>query len=313
MAGRIKRVLVTGASGQLGAALVGRLVEEGMQVRALVHRSPLNVKGIDMVRGDVSDLAAMQRAVQGVDAVCHLATTKEDPATFIDVSIRGAYNLLEAARAAGTVKRWILAGGDAAMGIYYYPQPRPITETMPHRAYPGVYALSKVMEEVLGRQFFIQHRVPYVCLRASWVLHEDMILRHFSARTWQKRLTPAQQRRLQTSDAVAMLVRPGGRPLLRHVVALEDVVNAFLLALRAPEKRVLGQTFNISGPLPFRYDKAAACLARKINLPVMPVKVPEAHDFRISIARARRVLGYSPQGDIRRIIDDALAWRARGG
>src|SRR4051812_42780811 len=86
---KVKRVLVTGASGQLGAALVRRLVDEGMQVRALVHRTPMEVKGVEVIRGDVSDLASMQRAVKGADAVCHLATTKEDPATFIDVSVRG--------------------------------------------------------------------------------------------------------------------------------------------------------------------------------------------------------------------------------
>jgi nucleoside-diphosphate-sugar epimerase len=304
--GKLRRVLVTGASGQLGGALVRRLVAEGFSVRALVHRTAVGVEGVEEMRGDVSDLASVRRAVKGIDAVCQLATTKEDSAGFIDVSVRGTYNLLEAAREAGTVRRWILAGGDAAMGIYYYPQPRAITETMPRRAYPGVYALSKVLEEVMGEQFFIQYGVPYLCLRASWILHGDMILRHLSARAWGKYLTAAQRKVLRAEDRVAVLVKRDGTPLVRHVVGLADVVDAFVLALHAPEKKVVGETFNISGPRAFRYDTAGEYLAKRLGMETMTVRVPEAHDFRIAIGKAKRVLGYSPTMDIEAIMDAAL-------
>jgi UDP-glucose 4-epimerase len=204
----------------------------------------------------------------------------------------------------------MLAGGDAAMGIYYRSQPAPINEKMRHNAYPGVYALSKVIEEVLGEQFFVQYGVPYVCLRASWILHGDMILRHMSARNWVKRMTAAQQRKMRDGEErVAVLVHPDGRPLVRHVVGLEDVVQAFLLAMRKPAGKVAGETFHVAGPRAFDYAEAGEYLAKKIGAETVRVVVAEAHDFRIDIGKARRVLGYRPVWGIREIIDAAVAGR----
>jgi nucleoside-diphosphate-sugar epimerase len=112
----IRNVLVTGPAGQVGKALAHALMAEGYRVRALVHKTPVNLRGVQSVRGDISNMDDVRRAIAGVDAVCQLATTKEDPATFIDVSVRGTYNLLEAARETGRIQRWLLAGGDASMG-----------------------------------------------------------------------------------------------------------------------------------------------------------------------------------------------------
>ncbi|MFB3893420.1 MAG: NAD-dependent epimerase/dehydratase family protein [Phycisphaerae bacterium] len=201
---KIRRVLVAGASGQLGRELTRQLLTAGYEVRALIHKTPLDVPGVKCIRGNVSSLADCRRAVEGADAVCQLATTKEDPDTFIDVSIRGTYNLLEAARQSGRVRRWVLSGGDAAMGIYFYKQPGPINEAMPRRAYPGCYAFSKVIEEVMAEQYHIQYGLPTVCLRASWIIHRDMILRHFSVKgnglgvpRWQDHMTSAQKKALR--------------------------------------------------------------------------------------------------------------------
>jgi UDP-glucose 4-epimerase len=223
---RIKTVLVAGASCKVGRRLVPALIAAGYKVRALVHKRPLTMpgaegqrpspyplprkgEGLECIRGDVSDFKSIQRAVAGVDAICQLATTKEDPRTFIDVSVRGTYHLLEAARQCGSIQRWIMAGGDAAMGIYFFPQPGPINEAMPHRAYPGCYALSKVLEEVLGQQYHVQYGLPYVGLRASWIMDDDDILRHLNVGEdhggiprWRKHMTAGQRERVkrQTSN-----------------------------------------------------------------------------------------------------------------
>jgi len=313
---RIRRVLVAGASGMLGRELTRQLLEAGYQVRALVHKTPVGVRGVERVRGSVADLACVRRAMKGADAVCQLATTKEDPDTFIDVSIRGTYNLLEAARESPSVRRWILAGGDAAMGIYFYPQPGPINETMPHRAYPGCYAFSKVIEEVMGRQYHIQYGLPVVCLRASWIMDGDDILNHLKVRgdifgipNWPEHMTAAQKRALSDGrDRVPVALHPGGRAIVRHVVHVRDVAAAFLLALANPNS--VGETFNIAAPSAFAYDVAGEYLSRKTGAPTMRIKVPGVEDFRIDISKARAVLGYQPRYDIFRIIDAALEHRA---
>jgi len=71
-----RRVLATGATGAVGPAVVRALVEEGWQVRALVRRDPppdLLPPGVELVRGDLLDAASLRRAVEGVDAVVHMA------------------------------------------------------------------------------------------------------------------------------------------------------------------------------------------------------------------------------------------------
>jgi nucleoside-diphosphate-sugar epimerase len=67
----------------------------------------------------------------------------------------------------------ILIGGDAGMGHFVYPHPIPVTETQKHSAYPGCYALSKVLEEVMLEQYYIQYDLNGCCLRAPWIMEKD--------------------------------------------------------------------------------------------------------------------------------------------
>ncbi len=313
---KIANVLVAGASGKLGTELCRRLVGAGYGVRAMVHSKPVKVEGVQPFEGSVTDEERMKLAVDGMDAVCYLATVKGAP-RWLDVAVKGTYNLLEAARKSGRIKRWILAGGDAAMGIWVRPQPVPINETMPHNAYPGPYSFSKVLEEVVGQQYHIMYGVPYVCLRASWIMDGDDFVRHmrvrgksFGAPKWSKYITPEQEKELPAGEELIPVgVKADGSPIVRHIVHVKDVAAAFLLALERPESA--GGTFNIAAPEAFSYDEAAAYLSEKTGMPTVEVKIPEAHDFRIDISKARAELGYAPEYDTKRIIDEAL--EAAGG
>ena len=180
MPSSIRRVFVTGASGKLGAPLCEALVQAGYQVRALCHRYGVGVPGVDEVRGDVADAGLIEELVDSSDAVIHLATCKEDREALIKVSVQGTFNLLDAAMRSKATKRVILASGDAVNGIYFHPQPVPIREDMPLAAYPGYYPLSKVLEEAMFQQYFVQAGVPTVCLRISWIHAEDDILNHLT-------------------------------------------------------------------------------------------------------------------------------------
>ena len=59
------------------------------------------------------------------------------------------------------------------MGHFFYPHPIPVTETQKHSAYPGCYALSKVLEEVMLEQYDIQYGLNGCCLRAPWIMEKD--------------------------------------------------------------------------------------------------------------------------------------------
>lgn len=102
------RILVTGAAGFLGGHVVRRLLEQGVTVRALVRRasglSP-EVGAVELLVGDVTDPAVLQRGMLGVETVLHLAAcarvSSPDPAEFQRVNVDGVARLLTAARHAG--------------------------------------------------------------------------------------------------------------------------------------------------------------------------------------------------------------------
>ena len=74
--------------------------------------------------------------------------------------LQGTFNVLDAAMRTKKPQRVILASGDAVNGIYFNRQPVPIREEMPMVAYPGYYALSKVVEETMFKQYFHQAKCP---------------------------------------------------------------------------------------------------------------------------------------------------------
>lgn len=97
------KVLVTGASGLLGRSVAQRLVDQGYEVTVL-QRGAAGLAGVREVRGSLSDPAAIARAVEGCDAVIHMAAKvsvsgrHED---FVEVNVHGTQRLLDAAVAAG--------------------------------------------------------------------------------------------------------------------------------------------------------------------------------------------------------------------
>ncbi len=314
----IKRVMVTGAGGKLGGPLCETLLAEGYQVLAVDRRLPVGVPGAEEVQADVADAAAVEALVARSDAVIHLATCKEDRDAVIEVSARGTFNLLEAAVRTRKPKRVVLASGDAVNGIYFNPQPVPIREDMPLVAYPGYYPLSKVVEEAMFQQYFYQARVPTVCLRMSWIQAEDDILNHltvagesFGVPVWTDLMSDAQKATYSGGrDAAVALRHPDGTPMRRHIVAVEDCVQAYLLALR--REGIEGQTFMIAMNDPFSYPEAATYLAERLGIDVLDLVDPVGQDFAIDTAKARYVLGYRPQFDIRGLIDHAIEFRNSG-
>ncbi|MCB0120789.1 MAG: NAD(P)-dependent oxidoreductase, partial [Caldilineaceae bacterium] len=156
------RILITGATGKVGQAFIRRLLSDEQfahfEVRALCHNRLLASQDrLEVVRGSIEDQANVAAIMQDITHVLHLATSKETPDTIMDVAVKGLFWLLEACRTSPTVRQFILVGGDAGMGHFVYPHPIPVTETQNHSAYPGCYALSKVLEEVMLEQYYIQY------------------------------------------------------------------------------------------------------------------------------------------------------------
>ena len=314
------RLLITGATGKVGANLIAKLLVEprwsDVRIRALCHnRTIAQTERIEVVKGSVADRACVARAIEGVTHVVHLATCKEMPEIVMDVAVKGFFWLLEAFRQSAAARQFILIGGDAAVGHFFYERRDPITEQTPHRAYPGCYALSKVLEEVMLTQFGVQYGVNACCLRAPWIMEKDDFRQSlsfgddvFGGPVWNAMVAPEIAERCRALGTVPLLRDAMGAPLKRNFVHVEDLVDAILAALDNPTAK--GELYNVCMDEPVDYGAVAAHLKETRGLDALDI--PSAfHSTWMDNAKAKFQLGWRPRYDARRLID--AAWDYRRG
>jgi nucleoside-diphosphate-sugar epimerase len=310
----IQRVLVTGPTGKVGQTFLQRFLGEPrfdeFVVRALCHHRLLEPhERIEIVRGSISELETVQESMQDVTHVLHLATCKETPDQVMDVAVKGLFWLLETCRVSPTFKQFIMIGGDAGMGHFYFPHPVPVTEQQRHSAYPGCYALSKVLEEVMLEQYYIQYDLNGCCLRAPWIMEKDDFKYQlsfgedvFGGPRWRELVGPDQADQYVQTQTIPVMLDPAGRPVKRNFVHVEDLVDAILLAIDHP--RAHQQTFNICMDEPVDYGEVGRYLAETRGLPTVEVRTPY-HSTWLDNAKAKFLLGWRPLFDLKRMIDSA--------
>jgi nucleoside-diphosphate-sugar epimerase len=264
---------------------------------------------IEVMRGSIADRRIATAALVDVTHVVHLATCKETPADVMDVTVKGLFWLLEAFRLSPTGHQFILIGGDAAIGHFYYRHDAPITEHRPHSAYPGSYALSKVLEEVMLEQFGKQYDINWCCLRAPWIMEKDDF-RHtlsfgddvFGGPDWKTLVPTTDATRYAREGTVPLLRDADGRPLKRNFVHVDDLVSAILAAIDNP--RATRQLFNICMDRPVDYGEVADFLARTRGLD--SVDIPsQFHSNWMDNSKARYLLDWRPGYDLELLIDSA--------
>ena len=311
-----KRILVTGAAGKVGQAFITGLLSSSderlaaFEVRALCHNRKLDpAPRLEVVTGSIEQRETADRAVAGATHVLHLATSKETPDSIMDVAVKGLFWLLEACRESRTFEQFILVGGDAAVGHFFYPHPSPVTEAQKHTAYPGCYALSKVLEEVMLEQYGIQYDLNGCCLRAPWIMEKDDFKYQlsfgedvFGGPRWRDLVGADQADAYVESQTVPIMLDQEGRPIKRNFVHVDDLVAAILAALDCPAAR--RQTFNISMNEPVDYGELGAYLTESRGLPTVGIRTPYFSTW-LDNAKAKFLLGWRPQYDLKRMTDAA--------
>ena len=176
------KVALTGARGQLGTVLRPELLRRGVDLRSAGGSKPLTavVEREDICFGDLRDRAVVDRVLEGVDVVIHLAgTSVERPLPeIIENNLRGLYELYEGARR-HRVKRVVFASSNHAFGMYSVSDKLdPGCEFRPD----GFYGLSKVWGEEMTRMYWDKHGIEGVSIRIGSCLPRPTEFRHLS--TW---------------------------------------------------------------------------------------------------------------------------------
>jgi UDP-glucose 4-epimerase len=313
-----KIVLVTGATGKVGQNFIRRFMADpewaGAKIRALCHNRLLESnERLEVVRGSMAERDDMARAVSGVTHVLHLATCKETPAAIMDVAIKGMFWLLEECRASASFEQFVLIGGDAGIGHFVYPHPLPVVETQKHSAYEGCYALSKVLEEVMLEQYYIQYNFNGCCLRAPWIMEKDDFKYTlsfgedvFGGPRWRELVGAEKADEYVASGAVPVMLDPEARPVLRNFVHVEDLAEAVMAALDHPAARQ--QLFNICMDEPVDYRKMADYLQQTRGLPSVDVPTPFYRTW-LDNSKAKYLLEWRPRYDLEGLINGAWDYR----
>jgi len=170
-------VLVTGGFGVVGSPLVRRLVRHGHKVRVADRSNPQDMPGdVEAVNCDITDFEAIRKAVEGQEAILHLAAiafpAAAHPAELFRINASGTFNVYQAAAEAG-IQRVVSASSINYLGYFYggvdFPiQYFPIDEQHPNFT-TDAYSFSKGLTEQIGAYFWRRDGIQSVCLRLPGV------------------------------------------------------------------------------------------------------------------------------------------------
>ncbi|MCC6778100.1 MAG: SDR family NAD(P)-dependent oxidoreductase [Hyphomicrobiales bacterium] len=312
------RILVTGGSGFIGAALVKALVRQGETVRVLddnsrgAMRRLAEVEGdVEFVRGDIRDPAAVAWATRGIDEVHHLAyvngtaTFYSAPELVLDVGVKGMVNVIDACRQHG-VGRLILASSSE---VYQTPPRVPTGEQVPlvvpdpHNPRLS-YGAGKIISEVMAINYGRKHFERVLIFRPHNVYGPDMgfdhVIPQFAVRL--RRATTA-----QPTGKLAFNIQGTGEET-RSFCHLDDLV-AGVLVMRAKGEHLgiyhVGTTEEIAvGELARRMAQIAG---REIDLVRSPILAGSTVRRCPDITKLS-ALGYRPAMPLERGLPPTLDW-----
>lgn len=304
------KVLVTGGAGYLGSVLAAQLLADGREVRvldslmyggdALLGLYPYD--GFELVRGDVRDTAAVDRALDGVTHVVHLAAIVGDPACRRQEDLARAVNLDASLalyrRAHGRVERFVFASTCSNYGRMGDP-----TEYVTERSELSplsLYAETKVAVELelLG--------------------NDDVTVLRFATLFG---ISPRMRFDLTVNEFAAELALNGrlevyGEQFWRPYVHVADAARAARLVLDAPREVVGGEVFN-TGDTAENYRKQDLVdllrerIEREVTVEFVTI-AEDPRDYRVSFAKIEQALGFRASRTVPQGLDEVLAAVAGG-
>lgn len=324
-----KRVLLTGATGFAGSHTARRLLEEGFDVRVLVRTrekiGALGLSGAEVVLGDITNKDSVNKAMDGVKVVYHIAALFRQAGfpdkVYWDVNHTGALNLLEAALDA-RVDRFLHCSTVGVLGHIKNP---PANETNPY--HPGdIYQITKCEGEKAALSYWKEKGLPVTVVRPAGIYGPGDV-------RWLK---------LFKSIAKQRFVMLGSGKTFIHMVYVSDLVNAFRLAVDSPN--AVGQIYIAGGERYVTLNEFTGTIAKVMgvslptcHIPVGPVRMASGicedvcrklgieppiyrrrvdffvKDRAFDITKAKVELGYSPKVDLEEGVRRTASWYKEKG
>jgi NAD dependent epimerase/dehydratase len=293
-------VAITGAEGFIGSHLTEELVRRGHRVRAMALYNMWSSSGwletlapdvrssVDIVFGDVRDLASATELVEGAEVVYHLAAigsvpySYRVPRTFMENNSMGTLNVLEAARACRTPR----VVHTSTSETYGTARTVPISESHPLQA-QSPYAASKIAGDKIAESYHLSFSTPVATLRP---------FNTYGPRQSTRAVIPQIITQLGSG---ARAIKLGALAPTRDFSYVTDTVAAFIALGEAPASAVIGEVFNC-GP---GDDVAIGDLAAEIAS-LMGVQADITED-------AQRLR--PKESEVMRLVCDATKLRERTG
>jgi UDP-glucose 4-epimerase len=292
-------IVVTGGAGLIGSTTIDVLLASHDPKSIVIFddlsrgtrsniESALRDPRVSLVAGDIREPQAVARVVAGADAVIHMAALRitacaADPRLAFEVMCAGAFNVIEAAHAAGVQK--VVAASTAS--VYGMADQFPTTESQHPYNNRTLYGASKVMLEGLLRSFNDMYGLPYVALRYFNVYGPRMDIHG--------KYTEVLIRWMERIDAGQPPLVLGDGSQTMDFVYVEDVARANVLALASD---VSDEVFNVATGVETSLNGLAAALSRAMGVHVSPDYGPERTVNPVprrlaSTEKARRQLGFT--------------------
>ncbi len=305
--------LVTGGAGFIGSNLCEAILNMGYKVRCLDDLSTGKQENVDMfaanpdyefIKGDIKDFDTCMKACKGVDYVLNEAAwgsvprSIEMPLFYCANNIQGTLNMMEAARQSG-VKKFVYASSSSVYGD----EPNlPKTEGREGNLL-SPYALTKMCDEQWAKQYTMHYGLPTVGLR------------YFNV--FGRRQDPNGAYAAVIPKFIKQLLK-GEQPTIngdgkqsRDFTYIENVIEANLKACLSDEK-ANGEAFNVAyGGREYLIDIYHS-LTKALGVDIDPVFGPDRKgDIKHSnadISKAKELLGYEPEYDFARGLNEAIEW-----
>jgi len=239
---RLRKVLVTGGAGYVGAVLVPKMLESGYAVKVLdlylygdrVLDSVAGHPNVEQVKGDIRDRRLLEHVIPGCDSVVHLACISNDPSFELDpqlgksINYDAFFDLVAVARDSG-VKRFILASSSSVYGIKSEER---VTEELALEPLTDYSKFKALCEDVL--------------LKMQAPDFTTVVLRPATVCGYSPRLRLDLTVNILTNHAVnsGRITVFGGRQK-RPNIHIDDMAAAYLHLLQAPDNQIAGKVFNV--------------------------------------------------------------------